>query len=126
MRKIVKAPIDSFPYPRDPRSRPISTDLPNGCYVYVRDTHGVIHILPDGPHRHPRVLGGGLPAAYAGDLTIENGGIADMTNLSGTFQFDDSEGLLEIADELIELGFRIEPMAVRLFPLDGSRPLILR
>lgn len=122
----MKGPIDSFPYPRDARSKPISTALPDGPYVYVRDWQGVIHVMRDGPNRHPRVLGGAEPAIYAGDLTIRNGEIEDVTNLSGTFQFDDSKGLLDVADMLIELGFRIEPMAVRLFPLDGSRPMILR
>jgi hypothetical protein len=63
---------------------------------------------------------------YAGDLTVRNGRIADMTNLSGTFQFEDPDALLAVADELIRQGFIVEPGAVRLFPLDGSRPVILR
>ena len=92
----------------------------------MRDVNGEIYVLPDGPHLHPRVLGGAQPALYAGDLTVENANIRDVTNLSGTFQFDDPHGLLDVADELIRLGFTVEPNAVRFFPPDGSRPVILR
>lgn len=125
MHKIVKAPSDPVPYPQDPQSRPISINIQDGNYIYVRDLQGVIFVLPDGPHRHPRVLGRGKSATYAGDLTIRNGSIVDLTNLSGTFRFDDSEGLLEVANALVGLGFHMEPTAVRLFPMDGSRPVIL-
>lgn len=92
----------------------------------MRDVDGEIYALPDGPHLHPRVLGGAQPALYAGDLSIEDGGVRDVTNLSGTFQVDDPRGLLDVADELIRLGFTVEPNAVRFFPPDGSRPGILR
>ena len=46
-----------------------------------------------------------------------------MTNLSGTFQFDDPQGLLALATQLEVLGFVIEHAAVRFFPMDGS-PLV--
>ena len=122
----MRQPLDRTPYPRDPRSRPIKPGIADGGYVYVQDVKGVIHVLPDGPHLHPRVLGGAQPAVYAGDLTIQNGNGGDVTNLSGTFQFDDPQGLLDVADELIRLGFTVVPNAVRFFPQDGSRPMILR
>ena len=48
------------------------TNFPTVSYVYVRDVQGQIFVLPDGPHRHPRVLSGGQPALYAGDLRIES------------------------------------------------------
>jgi hypothetical protein len=122
----MRFPLDTTPYAPDPRSRPIQPGLPDGTYVYVRDTQGVIHVVPDGPHLHPRVLGGGSAAMYAGDLTIQQGTIRDVTNLSGTFQFDNTDGLLAVADELIRLGFNVAPAAVRFFPMDGSRPRVLR
>jgi hypothetical protein len=49
----------------------------------------------------------------------------NVTNLSGTFQCDDSDGLLEVAAELRRVGFVVEPGAVRFFPQDGSRPRVL-
>lgn len=121
----LKKPLDSTPYPRDARSRPAVPPLPDDNFVYVQDENGVIWILPDGPHRHPRVLGNAQPAKYAGDLRVLHGRIHDVTNLSGTFQCDDPNGLLEVAAELRRLGFEVEPGAVRFFPLDGSRPQIL-
>jgi hypothetical protein len=94
-------------------------------YVYVQDENGVVYALPDAPHRHPRVLGLARPAMYAGDLTVNQGKIIDLTNLSGTFQCDDPDGLLNVAAVLRQLGFEIELGAVRFFPIDGSRPVIL-
>ena len=74
---------------------------------------------------HPKVLGGGLPAMYAGDMTIRNGRVVDLTNLSGTFEFDDIDGLLDVANELELQGLTVAPGAVRFFPADGSRPITL-
>jgi hypothetical protein len=122
---MLKHPLDTIPYPKDPRSQPVTGPLPDGGYVYVRDGSGGIHLLPDGPHLHPKVLGGGQPAVYAGDMTIQGGAVADLTNLSGTFQFDDEDGLREVAKELRRQGLIVEPGAVRFFPPDGSRPVTL-
>jgi len=69
---------------------------------------------------------GGEPAGYAGDLVIEHGRIKDVTNLSGTFQFEDPAGLLAVAFELERIGFEIDPGAVRFFPHDGSLPGVLK
>ncbi|MBI2805157.1 MAG: hypothetical protein HYX68_09295 [Planctomycetes bacterium] len=121
----MKLPQDTFPYSQDPRSQPVAHDFPDGGYVYVQDTNGIVMALPDSPHLHPKVLGGGKPALYAGDLTILDGAVADLTNLSGTFQFDDEEGLLQVAAQLRQQGLVVVPGAVRFFPPDGSRPVIL-
>ncbi len=83
-------------------------------------------MAPDGPHMHPKVLGGARRASYAGDLTIEDGAVADLTNLSGTFQFRSRAGLLDVARQLEGQGLTIKPGAVRFFPPDGSRPVTLR
>jgi hypothetical protein len=94
--------------------------------VYVQDVDGRVYVLPDGSHMHPRVLGNASPAIYAGDIRIEDGRVADVTNLSGSFQFDDPAGLLELARHIELLGLVIENAAVRFFPMDGSAPRILR
>jgi hypothetical protein len=122
---MVKYPQDATPYPADPRSCPIDASIADGGYVYVRDVNGVVHVVPDGPHMHPKVLGGGQPALYAGDMTIRRGRVVDLTNLSGTFQFDDEDGLREVAAELRLQGLTIEVGAVRFFPSDGSAPVVL-
>jgi hypothetical protein len=120
-----KHPVDATPYSRDPRCRLAAADAVSGSYVYVQDLRGDIYIVPDGPHLHAKVLGGGRPAAYAGDLTIENGEVTDVTNLSGTFQCDEPEGLLKAAEQLRRQGLSVRPGAVRFFPWDGSRPVVL-
>jgi hypothetical protein len=63
--------------------------------------------------------------AYAGDLTILDGKVVDLTNLSGTFEFDDEAGLKGVAEELRRQGLEVEPGAVRFFSPAGSRPVIL-
>jgi hypothetical protein len=121
----MKAPLDPTPYLRDPRSTPIHPGIADGGYVYVQDAAGVIWVVPDGLHMHPKVLGGGLLAMYAGDLSIQGGRITDLTNLSGTFQFDDETGLRAVANAIRQVGVPIEAGAVRFFPADGSRPIVL-
>jgi hypothetical protein len=121
----MKLPQDNYPYPQDPRSQPLAPDLPDGGYAYVRDTNGLILGVPDGPHLHPRILGGGKAALYAGDLTLQGGKVIDLTNLSGTFQFDDEEGLRRVAEQLRQQGMSVELGAVRFFPPDASAPVIL-
>lgn len=121
----MKYPQDTTPYPADPRSRPIDPSIADGGYVYVRDVNGVVYVVPDGPHMHPKVLGGGKPATYAGDMTIRGGRLVDLTNLSGTFEFDDEDGLREVAAQIRKQGLVIEGGAVRFFPADGSPPVVL-
>jgi hypothetical protein len=121
----LKWPRDGTPYPRDPRSQPISANTPDGAYVYVQDQRGVIWALPDEGHVHPLVLGGAQPALYAGDLTIVDGRIKDVTNLSGTFRFASRRGLRQVAKQLRAVGLKVGRGAVRFFPKDGSLPEIL-
>lgn len=119
-RDLLKFPLDPFPYPPDPRSQPLQQLLPDGNYVYVRDESGTVVVLPDGPHQHPKVLGNARPALYAGDLVLRDGEIDSLTNLSGTFQFDDPEGLRAVAKCCTEVGFLIRSQSVRFFdPITG-------
>ena len=121
-----KAPLDPFPHQKDSRSQPAYPGLPDGLYAYVRDEVGVAWVLSDGPHVHPKILGGGRSAMYAGDLSVLPGTVVDFTNLSGTFQFDDPDGLLAAADQLAAQGMTIRARAVRFFPANGSPPQVLR
>lgn len=119
-------PLDKKWYARDPGSQALRIDVPNGCYVYVQDLDGTVYVLPDGQHKHVYVLGEVKPALYAGDMTIENGVIRDLTNLSGTFQFDDPQGLLAVAHAIRSLGIPIDRGAVRLFShVDRLPPVVL-
>jgi hypothetical protein len=63
---------------------------------------------------------------YAGDLTISGRVVRDVTNLSGTFQCDDRDGLLAVAEAIRRQGVAVMPGAVRFFPADGSRPVVLQ
>jgi len=92
----------------------------------VQNVAETVIVLPDGAHMHPRVLGNARPAIYAGDLRIEGGEVRDVTNLSGTFQFDDALGLLAVAAAIELAGIKVQTGAVRFFPQDGSTPRILR
>ena len=121
----MKRPRDKTRYEQDPRSVPISADVADGLYVYVQDQRGVIWVLPDEGHAHPKVLGKVRSAKYAGDLTVQGGMIMDVTNLSGTFQFASKRGLRAVARQLGKQGLKLRPGAVRFFPTDGRRPIIL-
>jgi hypothetical protein len=121
----MKSPLDKFPYPQDGRSQALGPGMTDGPYAYVLDIQGTVWGVPDEPHVHPKILGLAQPAIYAGDMTIRAGRVADLTNLSGTFQFDDEEGLREVAEQLRRQGLAVEPGAVRFFPLDGSAPVVL-
>lgn len=121
----MKDPLDPTPYPQDPRSRSADATLPDGGYAYVQDGNRTVRVVPDGPHMHPKVLGNALPAKYAGDMTVRGGKVADLTNLSGTFQFDDEDGLREVARQLRNQGLDVEAGAVRFFPPNGTAPVVL-
>lgn len=118
-------PTRSVSLSSDTRSRPANPRLEDGLYVYAQDEQGIVFVLPDGPHLHPKILGGVLPAMYAGDMTVRKGHVVDLTNLSGTFLCDDRDGLRAVADALRKQGLIIEPMAVRFFPQDGTQPVVL-
>jgi len=118
-------PLNPYPYPQDPKSRIADRTLLDGLYAYVQDAGGSVWTAPDQPHIHPKILGWGAPAMYAGDLNIEAGEVIDITNLSGTFQCDDPAGLLAAADQLRRQGRKLRRAAVRFFPADGSPPCVL-
>jgi hypothetical protein len=59
-------PKDVTAYQQDVRSCVIHANVADGIYVYVQDENGIIWVLPDGPHMHPKVLGNGRSAHYAG------------------------------------------------------------
>ena len=84
-----RPPLDLFPYPRHPESRPFGPDLGPGLYVFVQDETGDVHVvLETEGHLHPRILGGAQPVAAAGGLKLSPGGvILEVDNFSGTFQF---------------------------------------
>src|SRR5262245_21066766 len=55
-----RPPLDPFPYPRHPDSRPFGPDLTPGSYVFVQDAAGIVQVVPETEgHLHPKVLGGG-------------------------------------------------------------------
>ena len=123
----LRYPHDRFPYPRDPRSRPIGRNTEPGLYVYVQDARGEVRVVPDTePNLHTHVLGGGAPARYAGDLELGTKGvIKDLTNLSGSFRFRGMGGLLAVAEALRARGLSVSSGAVRWFPPEGGDLVIL-
>lgn len=84
-----RPPLDLFPYPRHPSSRPFGQDLAAGQYVFVQAADGTVWVVPETEgHLHPKVLGGATPAAAAGGLLVDPGGvIVEIDNFSGTFRF---------------------------------------
>lgn len=88
-----KSPADFKLWLREPRSRVLSSEIPTGIYVYVRDAAGVLHVCPDpkaghGTHLHPQILGYCLPASAAGSLVVGSGSVIErLDNYSGTFMF---------------------------------------
>jgi hypothetical protein len=108
-------PLDLERYRRHNDSAPFSVQLPAGVYVYVQDCAGVVWVLADGPHRHPRVLGGARPAAAAGELIVgEAGEVLSINNLSGTFRCA-SDSLLTAVGGLVQQGARIAGDAISAF-----------
>lgn len=98
------APRDPERYRRHERSLPFSARIAAGVYVYVQDCAGVVWIGPDGPHMHPRVLGGARPVVAAGELTLgEDGEVLVVNNLSGTFRCD-PDSLLLVVGGIINQG----------------------
>lgn len=115
-----KKPLDTRPYARSPNSRPLTIHEVPGSYVYVVDLDEVIHIDIDAPHQHPKVLGSARSALYAGTLIIEaNCHVPELTNASGTFQFQNRKSLCCVAQKLRDLGFTVG--SVVWYPPDGSR-----
>lgn len=55
----------------------------------------------------------------------KSGVVVKLTNLSGTFQFDDVDGQRDLASELRAAGLSVALGKVRLFPHDGGSPFIV-
>ncbi len=92
-------------YRRHPQSVAFSANLTAGAYVYVQDCGGVVWVAPDGPHMHPRVLGGARPAVAAGELTVGAGGeVLSVNNLSGTFVCAPDSLLLVVGGIIVQGG----------------------
>ena len=123
--KTPRNPQDKRKYARHPDARVAMPGICDGEYVYVQNLDEEVWVLPDGPHRHPKVLGQSLPALYAGTLRVSAGCVVELTNLSGTFRCDDDEGLVEVAEWLMKHGWNLSENAIRFFPFDGGRPYII-
>ena len=114
-----KKPLDRSPYSQSPLSHPLTLAEQAESYVYVVDEQEVIHVMIDGPHMHPLVLGGARAAKYAGDLVISKPGtIVELTNLSGTFSFRSKRSLCCVAERLRQMRFLVK--AVIWYPPDGK------
>ena len=114
-----KRPLDRTPHPRSSDGRPLRPNELPGRYAFVVDLRETIHVVPDGPHVHPRVLGGGREALYAGEIVIGlTGVIEEVTNLSGTFRFRSKKSLCCVVAQLRRLGYVVAN--VTWYPPDGS------
>ena len=84
-----------------------------GEYVYVVDETEAIFVVPDGPHRHPEVLGQGEGALYADEIKLDSmGRVTELNNLSGTFQFHSPAGLDCLFEKLAANGVEIDRAVV--------------
>jgi len=102
-------------YPKNPLSTPISKGTKPGTYVYVQDENGIVHIVPNGNHLHPTVLGGGRSAAAAGEITIGlNGVVTEINNISFTFQHG-AETLPGVRSALEKSGLQCTPDSIKPF-----------
>lgn len=80
------------------------------------DGQSQVWVTIDAPHQHPKILGSCLPAAAAGELTIDTVGVVSLVNnLSGTFQCPPESVDLVVA-ELARLGFRVQMGAAKKYP----------
>jgi len=102
-------------YPRHTQSAPVSQQTKPGSYVYVQDANGVVHVVPNGPHLHPTVLGNGQRAAAAGEIVIDSKGVVtEINNISYTFQWGE-ETLPGVQSALEALGIKVAPDAIKPF-----------
>ena len=120
MYGAAKKPKDRTRYAISPDSWPLTFGEPVGRYVFVVDLTETIHVAPDGSHMHPKVLGLAQAALQAGEISIDRlGGIEEVTNCSGTFQFDSQQSLC-VATRLGRIGFAVDN--VMWYPPDGLTP----
>lgn len=96
-----------------------------GQYVYVVNADRKVVVAPDGPHRHPEVLGHGEPGYYAGEIALDpRGTVTELNNLSGTFCFQSPIGLLCVVEQLQLSGIEIAPEAASFYDPAGVAPVI--
>jgi hypothetical protein len=101
--------------PQNPLSQPLGPQTPPGTYVFAQEGNGIIRVVPDGPHLHPTVLGGGQEAAAAGEIVIDaSGAVVEINNISFTFQLPPNT-LDGVVDAIVRLGLQIRPNAVKPF-----------
>ncbi|HEX7450597.1 MAG TPA: hypothetical protein VF306_23755 [Pirellulales bacterium] len=110
-----KKPLVGLTVPRNQASRQFRPDLKPGTYVYVQDAAGIVYVVPNAPGAHPGVLGNGLSATGAGEITVGiDGVITEVNNISYTFQFGGGT-LTQVVAALKATGARIAPNAVKPF-----------
>ncbi|MEK7782024.1 MAG: SBBP repeat-containing protein [Verrucomicrobiota bacterium] len=109
-----RVPLDRFPYPKHPTSRILGAGVEDGTYVFVQDVRGTVHVAQNGPHMHPQVLGNATPVASAGEITIQNGIVTEINNLSGTFKPSPTT-LDQVGRAVQTQGLSVAPGAIKPF-----------
>jgi hypothetical protein len=109
-----KIPADLFRYAAHPTSRVLSAGVEDGTYVFVQDIRGIVHIADNGPHMHPQVLGNATAVASAGEITIQNGVVVEINNLSGTFK-PAASTLNKVGAAVEQQGLTVSPDAIKPF-----------
>jgi hypothetical protein len=100
--------------PPNPQARMFGPNLPDGTYAYVQAPNGQVVVGPAQGHVHPGILGNGMPAAGAGQITVQGGVVTMVDNVSGTFQF--GPGTLPNVVRALELqGGTVAPNAAQPF-----------
>jgi hypothetical protein len=100
--------------PPNPQARLFGPDLPDGVYAYVQAPNGQVVVGPARGHVHPSILGNGMPAAGAGELVVEGGVVAEVNNISFTFQFGPGT-LPKVIRALLLQGGAVAPNAAQPF-----------
>jgi hypothetical protein len=100
--------------PPNPQARLFGPDLPDGTYAYVQAPNGQVVVGPAQGHVHPGILGNGMPAAGAGQITVQGGVVTMVDNVSGTFQFG-PRTLPNVTRALELQGGRVAPNAAQPF-----------
>lgn len=109
-----RVPADLFRYAKHPTSRILGPGVEDGTYVFVQDVQGTVHIAQNGPHMHPQVLGNATAVASAGEITIQNGVVVEINNLSGTFR-PAANTLNQVQKAVQSQGLLVAPTALKPF-----------
>jgi len=112
LRGIV--PLDLTPYARSASTRLLGPGEQDGTYVFVQDIWGNVWIADNGPHMHPQVLGNATPVASAGEITIQDGVVSEINNISGTFR-PDASTLNRVQGAAEMQGMVVNPGAIQPF-----------